>query len=231
MKQFLFFMALTMSMVPVFSQNPDCKVLPDSLKGAYEGGCKGGKADGKGKATGADVYDGEFKNGLPDGKGKYTWGNGDTYEGNYKKGLKEGYGEFHKSKAHMDSVLTGYWKKDIYKGKYEKPYIVHNATTGVSRVEISKIGNADKTITVSVTMLAGGGNLGTRDNKTAVTMTDVQVIRGVFIYKSSSTISNKDVTIFRGVDFPFRARFYFGSASVDVEIFEAGEWDITVPIL
>jgi len=231
MKQLLFFVALSMSIVPALAQTTDCKVLPDSLKGTYEGGCKNGKADGKGKAVGADVYDGEFKNGLPDGKGKYTWGNGDTYEGNFKKGLKEGYGEFHKNKAHSDSVLTGYWKKDVYKGLYEKPYIVHNATTGISRVEVSKTGNADKTITVSVTLLAGGGSLGTRDNKTVVTMTDVQVIRGVFLYKSNSTTSNKDVTTFRNVDFPFRARFYFGSASVDVEILEAGEWDITVPIL
>ncbi len=153
------------------------------------------------------------------------------YEGSFKKGLKEGYGELRKAGTQKDSALTGYWKKDIYKGKYEKPYIIHNISTGVSRVEVNKTGNADKTITVSVTLLAGGGNLGTRDNKTVVTMTDVQIISGVFLYKSSSTISNKDMTIFRGVDFPFRARYYFGTLSVDIEIFEPGEWDILVPIL
>ncbi|HMU09161.1 MAG TPA: hypothetical protein PKC54_04100 [Ferruginibacter sp.] len=231
MKQLFFSVALFLSIVQALSQNPDCKVLADSLKGTYEGGCKSGKADGKGKASGTDVYEGEFKSGLPDGKGKYNWKNGDVYEGNFKKGLKEGYGELRKSSGNQDSVLTGFWKKDIYKGRYEKPYMVHNTTSEVSRVEVNKTGNADKTITVSVTLLTGGGNRNTRDNKTVMVMTDVQIIKGVFLYKASSTISNKDVTIFRGVDFPFRARFYFGNASVDVEIFEAGEWDILVPIL
>lgn len=231
MKHLFFSVVLSIGLVGASAQNPDCKVLADSLKGTYAGGCKSGKADGAGKATGTDSYDGEFKNGLPDGKGKYSWKNGDVYEGSFKKGLKEGYGELRKNSGNKDSVLTGFWKKDVYKGKFEKPYIVHNTTSEVSRVEVNKTGNADKTITVSVTLLTGTGNQNTRDNKTVMVMTDVQIIKGVFLYKSSSTISNKDVTIFRGVDFPFRARFYFGNASVDVEIFEPGEWDILVPIL
>ena len=70
-------------------------MLADSLKGTYEGDCKNGKADGKGKATGTDSYDGEFKNGLPDGIGKYNWKSGDYYEGEWKKGLKDGKGEMH----------------------------------------------------------------------------------------------------------------------------------------
>lgn len=231
MKQLFFSVLLSICLVKASAQNPDCKVLVDSLKGTYTGGCKSGKADGAGKATGTDIYDGEFKNGLPDGKGKYSWKNGDVYEGSFKKGLKEGYGELRKNSEAKDSVLTGFWKKDIYKGKFEKPYMVHNTTSDVSRVEVNKTGNADKTVTVSVTLLTGTGPLNSRGNKALATMTDVQIIKGVFLYKASSTISNKDVTIFRGVDFPFRARFYFGNASVDVEIFEAGEWDILVPIL
>ncbi len=231
MKQLLFLAIMWLPATRAQAQNNDCKVLSDSLKGVYEGGCRNGKADGAGKASGAHAYSGEFKNGLPDGKGKYTWPNGDVYEGGFKKGLKEGYGELHRPSSHADSLLTGFWKKDVYKGKYEKPYIVHNTTSNISRVEVNKTGDGEKTITVSVMLLAGGGSLGTRNNQTVVRMSDVQVSKGLFIYKSNTTISNKDVTTFRGVDFPFRAKFFFGSSIVEIEFFEPGEWDVMVPIL
>lgn len=231
MKQVLLLMVLSVSITHASSQNTGCKVLPDSLQGTYEGACKNEKANGVGKATGANTYEGVFKNGLPDGKGKYTWRNGDTYEGEFKKGLKDGYGEFHKKRTYADSVITGYWKKDIYKGEFEKPYIVHNTTYDISRLEVSKVGSADKTVTISVTLLAGGGSFASRTNKTIVTMTNYQIIRGLFLYKSGSTASNKDITIFRGVEFPFRGKFYFGTTSFEIEIFEAGEWDILVPVL
>jgi hypothetical protein len=54
----------------------NCKVLLPALSGNYEGGCKKGLADGKGKASGTDVYEGEFSKELPHGKGTYTWSNG-----------------------------------------------------------------------------------------------------------------------------------------------------------
>ena len=231
MKQLTFFFALFLLASNARSQNTDCRVLADSLSGTYEGGCKNGKASGSGKATGAHIYTGDFKAGLPDGKGKYNWPNGDVYEGNFKNGLKEGYGEFRKAGIRPDSVMIGYWKKDVYKGRYEKPYIIHNTTINVGRVEVNKTGNSEKTVTVSVSLLAGTGGLTTRNNQTLVRLTDVQVIRGLFMYKGNTTISNKDITVFRGVEFPFRARFFFGTTQVDVEFFEAGEWEVNVPIL
>jgi hypothetical protein len=65
----------------VYRSNPatveDCKVLLPALSGSYEGSCKKGVADGRGKASGTDAYEGEFRKGLPDGKGTCTWSNGD----------------------------------------------------------------------------------------------------------------------------------------------------------
>ena len=62
----------------VFAQ---CEVIPDDIKGTYDGECKKGKANGFGKAVGTDTYEGEFKKGFPHGKGTYTWGNGNIFTG------------------------------------------------------------------------------------------------------------------------------------------------------
>ena len=91
----------------------DCIVAMDSLKGKYEGVCKKGKAEGMGKAMGTDMYEGEFKAGLPDGNGKYTWKNGNWYEGQWYRGKREGNGKMLYKFADRDSLVNGYWKKDI----------------------------------------------------------------------------------------------------------------------
>src|ERR1700712_4901624 len=106
------------------AQTTACSVALDSLKGTYEGECKNGKAEGFGKATGADNYEGTFKNGLPEGTGTYKWQNGDWYTGTWKKGLMDGKGEYY-SKV-LNSRKHGFWKKNIYKGEYEKPYELFN---------------------------------------------------------------------------------------------------------
>ena len=114
-----------------------CTVLSDALKGTYEGECKKNKADGKGTAVGEDSYTGGFKNGYPDGKGNYKWKNGDTYEGEWKKGQRDGQGTMqYTDRNSKDSVLTGFWKKDKYVGRHEKPYLVHSNTSDISRADI-----------------------------------------------------------------------------------------------
>ncbi|MBK8494067.1 MAG: hypothetical protein IPL50_02955 [Chitinophagaceae bacterium] len=89
MKKLIFLLFLTFTIKTLSAQTPTCTVLLDSLKGTYEGECKNGKANGKGKAVGINTYDGEFKNGYPEGKGKYTWSNGDYYYGGWKKDRKK----------------------------------------------------------------------------------------------------------------------------------------------
>ncbi len=62
----------------VFSQET-CKVLLPNIAGQYEGMCKNGRADGKGKAEGIDQYEGNFKDGLPNGNKIYRWKNGEIH--------------------------------------------------------------------------------------------------------------------------------------------------------
>lgn len=225
MKQLVFLIILSFTISHASAQNEDCKVLMDSLKGTYTGDCKSGKANGNGHAKGIHSYEGEFKNGLPEGKGKYTWSNGDYYFGGWKKGLKEGKGQMHRFENGVESMVAGYWKKDIYRGEYENPYVIQNITSEITNAKVSKISKTDKSITVSVSGLTSNSGFGA-----VAKMTNFYVTRGSFISKSSNTMTNKEVTLFQGVVFPFRATFNFGDSILEIEIFEEGGWDIMVPI-
>lgn len=231
MKQLIILTALFFSSQILLAQAP-CAVLLDSIKGSYTGGCDNGKASGEGTAIGTDTYQGTFKGGLPDGKGKYTWKNGDYYFGGWKKGLKEGKGELHLPVNGMDSVIYGYWKKGVYKGQYENPYIIHNTSSDVGRVDIERMTSGKQSsITLTVESLVGGGSMYSSGNKSLyTTMTSLEITRGTYMSKSTNTLTNKDVTVFQGVTYPFRAKCSFGNSMIDIEILQDGDWNITVPI-
>jgi hypothetical protein len=229
MKQLLAILLCVISVNQLYAQDADCKVLSDSLKGKYTGECNNGKANGTGKAVGVHTYEGDFKNGLPEGNGKYTWSNGDYYYGGWKKGLKDGKGELHRFEEGTEKLVTGYWKKGNYKGEYENPYVIYNNTPDIGRIEVTKINDKEFTIAVTVENLLGGGNPGTTHQGTTV-MTSNQVTRGSYVSKSNNVLTNKEITSFRGVVFPFRAILNFGNTMIDIEFFEQGAWDIRVPI-
>lgn len=210
-----------------FAQNAVCKVLSDSIAGTYIGDCKNGKADGIGKSTGLHEYDGDFKNGWPEGKGKYTWPNGDYYYGGWRKGMKEGKGELHLPVNDVDSVIYGYWKKGMYVGQFEAPFKIMNNTTDIGRVEINKIRGSGTNITVSVENLMGGGNFG---GGILTKMTDHRVTRGSYQTKATNALTNKEVTTFKGVIFPFRVWMFFANSNVEIEFYETGEYDVRIPI-
>jgi hypothetical protein len=219
---------------------PSCEVAVASLKGTYEGECSKGKANGEGTATGTDSYKGTFKNGYPDGTGKYTWKNGDYYFGNWKKGLKEGKGEMHTTVNGKDSVLIGFWRKDVYGSEYENPFKIYNATSELGRVEVSKVKKDGTSIKIEVesnintanalsSPTIGAGT--TQGTNIFAKITDMQVTTGSYMSISANTLTNKEVTILQGVVFPFRATLSFGSSSrLDIEIFESGTWNVMVPI-
>jgi hypothetical protein len=231
MKQLIIILLFSCSSYILSAQNdPTCTVAMDSIKGTYTGECKNGKANGNGKSVGVHTYDGEFKNGLPEGKGKYTWANGDYYYGNWKKGQKDGKGELHRFEEGKESLVTGFWKKDNYKGEYENPYVIQNVSQEVGRVQATKLNDKEETITITVQNLLGGGSFGSSGFSTATTMTAHNITRGTYISKSNNALTNKEVTVFRGVVFPFRATFNFGNTMIDIEFFEKGAWDVYIPI-
>ncbi|MEO7308158.1 MAG: hypothetical protein ABIR78_00690 [Ferruginibacter sp.] len=231
MKQLLLIIFFTISIQRITAQTATCAVLLDSLKGTYEGDCKNGKANGNGKAVGINTYDGEFKNGVPEGNGKYTWTSGDYYYGGWKKGLKDGKGQLHRFENGIETLITGYWRNGNYKGEYKDPYVITNTTSEVGRVEVTKMSSEDASITITVQNLANNSSFQSSTfNNNNTKMTAHQVIRGSYVSKSNTALTNKEVTTFREVVFPFRCTFNFGNSIVEIEFFEKGAWDVTVPI-
>jgi hypothetical protein len=225
-------------------QAQKCKVFVERLSVSYEGECKGNKADGKGKATGLDTYEGHFKAGYPDGEGRYTWKTGDWFEGNWKRGEKEGAGTMHyKTLAGGDSVITGFWKKDQYFGRFEKPFKVLNQSSKVGSVKVSKnVGAKENDISVTISSASGGTtNFSQKASDPEATASDqpklklsgVDAAKGNFIRLvpiDNSARSTK--TIVKTVDFPFKATFRIDDIhTVDIEFLEEGNYNVEINIL
>ena len=239
-KQILLYFVSLFSTTGLLSQS--CNVSVDSLKGQYTGDCRKGKAEGKGTAIGIDSYAGNFKNGYPDGQGKYTWKNGSWYEGFWKNGLFEGQGTLNKinnDEPHSAVVLTGFWKKGKYIGRYEKPYIVSSLTNNISDINIRKLNSTTSEITITVKSITGGASTLSNPALPKSRLIDIQTIEGRFDQQvtdeTSSTITNK--YIFRKVTFPFYAILSFETTGtklqaekVRLEIFENCDWYVQVSI-
>jgi hypothetical protein len=228
MKSLLF---IVISFFSTFCFPQKCEVFVDPLKGSYQGDCKKNKADGNGTANGEDVYSGEFKNGYPDGKGKYVWKNGDWYEGEWKKGLREGQGIMHLvERDAKDSVLDGFWKNDKYIGKYENAYTIHYKSADLVHISVKKEKTIIHNITITLESIRGGA-MGIRAQIPKPTITNLDVINGLFISQLDQTNMPKtNSTTLRDVKFPFRARVTIGTELLDIEFFEEGKYLVDIRI-
>ena len=210
----------------------ECAVDHEFLKGTYTGDCKKGKASGKGKAVGIDTYEGDFKSGLPDGQGTYTWKNGSTYVGKYSKGMKDGKGVMtFKRENGSDSITEGYWKKDVYLGKNEKPYVVHSKTGSVRDVDIEYTKDNARRVKVIVTNTTGGVPSVAGGHGQRFSVQNVQVLKGSYdrITQLESHLKSTETSL-TDVIFPFRAKLNIGNQEIEIELYEEGSYIITVAI-
>jgi hypothetical protein len=215
MKQLLLIVIITAEFFTANAQNNNCLVVPDSLKGTYDGDCNGGKANGFGKAKGSDNYEGNFKNGYPDGHGKYTWKNGNYYTGNWKKGLKDGKGELHLFTNNKDSAVLGFWKKDVYKGEYEESYKIIEVGSAISSKTVQKLDSTKKSVYISIR--SGALATASTDNYT--------ILNGSFQRTNQQEMGMTKTIQFQDVQFPFRIRFNgIDRGMIDIEFYETGEW-------
>lgn len=228
----LFFILLVTGHLYIYAQ--DCTVDIAQLKGTYTGECKKNQAHGKGKAVGTDTYEGSFKSGVPDGDGFYTWGNGNSFKGSFAKGLKNGEGIMtYKIEGKQDSIVEGFWKKDLFIGRYEYPYKVISKTKKVTSVEIKSATSANQnqiTIWISSTS-SSAGLIGRLIPKVEITNLILQT--GNYIRTSqNNSYSSKSETILYDVTFPIRMRldFSIGGESVEFVLNEAGSYIIDINI-
>ncbi len=211
-----------------------CGVNVEALKGTYEGDCKKNKADGNGIAKGEDSYTGEFKSGYPDGKGKYTWKNGDWYDGEWKKGVREGQGSMHYVAVKTsDSLVSGFWKKDKYVGKHEKPYQVHSKTPDLNRVDITHNSQTSlNEITFNIESIRGGFTGSVADVIQKIQITAIDILSGQYMNKiDNNNLPKTFISTLKDVQFPFRARISMGSDLLDIEFFEKGNYTVEIKIL
>ena len=209
-----------------------CEVDKESLKGTYTGDCKKNKAHGKGKAVGMDTYEGEFKNGIPDGHGTYTWSNKNVFEGKYIKGLREGKGTMTmKREGAQDSIVEGFWKKDVYIGKNEKPWIVHSKTGSVREVLVEYISDPLNKIKIVVTNTTGGAQTSSGATMPRYTVDLVQVLKGHYERLTSleAHLKSTETTLLE-VIFPMRVKLTIGTEEVELEFFESGSYIVNISI-
>jgi len=214
----------------LFSQG--CTVDMDALKGTYTGDCKKGKANGTGKAVGTDTYEGEFKSGIPDGAGIYTWSNGNTFKGAFQKGLKNGEGEMiYKFTDKSDSIVKGFWKKDLYVGRFEYPYKILTKTKKVTRADIKPASTAtgqQVIIRVSSTSSSAGTISGGLLPKMQPTLF---LQKGSYLRSDvNDTYATKSETILYDVIYPFQMRVEMRDEAVEFVINEAGNYVVEVTI-
>ena len=213
----------------VHSQN--CTVVPEALKGTYDGGCKNEKANGTGTATGQDSYTGEFKNGYPDGAGKYTWKNGDWFAGEWKKGTRDGQGTMHYAEKNPGDSLRGFWKKDTYIGKNEKPYNIIYKTRDVGSVSVKKENDRDKELLFTIKS-ATGGAVNMQGQMGKVAFTDIQVEYGTYLRRVDDNSNPKTcLTTLQNVTFPIKMKITMSSQDVlELEILEEGMYAIELRV-
>ncbi len=184
----------------------------------YTGDCKKGKANGTGTAKGEDLYIGFFKKGYPEGKGIYTWKNGDSFEGYFKKGKKAGQGKMiYKTATLKDSIVTGFWKNDVYAGIYENPYKKLNNSPNVTGLRFTKTDDNIKRVRLYV-----------REDNTLIRNPQINVVAHHGLYQELRAQS--DFVELTNVTFPLKLRATYGREFIEIEIFESGNWDVRVTI-
>lgn len=231
---FLLFLVLLMGTMfsgsVLFAQ--DCTVSDAKLKGTYEGACDHGKANGKGKATGTDTYEGEFKAGLPDGEGVYTWKNGDVYKGKFVKGKRDGQGTMtYKKENAADSLVAGFWKKDNYIGKYEKPYLIHYSSRSITETTVKYKKDAFNQVNLLIINTSGGSSSMSAGEGVKFTVDDIQMIHGGYgRLMTNSDHAKKTEMILYNVWYPARMRIKIGTETLELELLEEGSYIVNVSI-
>jgi len=174
--------------------------------------------------TQAPKYQGELKAGLPDGHGQLIDSIGNLFEGNFKKGKKDGYGVLHyKTSSGKDSLITGYWKKDLYLGQYEYPYKLITKTYMVSNVQITTEPASPPNTTIELSMESvSGGAFNVHGEIPKPSLTEAIFQRGSYQLMLPVTNQQKRNTyIFQNVIFPAHVIFKLGAEEIQLELNQA----------
>ena len=201
------------------AQQSDCTVKLPSIAGTYSGECKKGMAHGKGIAQGIDHYEGQFFKGLPEGIGVYKWANGSWYEGEWKSGLRNGQGKF----VSGDSVISGYWKADIYKGKVRTASYKVMVSRNVARYTVTKSVESGNGVKIKI-LLGGNENSEIEDFSLAYSSGSE--------YKNVGTYGIQNASVPLDVTVRYRTWNQLHTAQYEIlfefVILDPGTWNVTI---
>jgi hypothetical protein len=117
----------------------------------------------------------------------------------------------------QDSVVEGFWKKDAYIGKNEKPWMVHNKTGSVRSVEVTYTPDPLARVKIIITNTTSGQQT-TFGVVPSMKVDNVQVLKGHFERQTTleSHLKSSETTLIE-VIFPFRIKLNIGREEVEVE--------------
>lgn len=223
MRNSLLMIALYCCSISLSAQD-NCEVKLLEISDNYSGECKKGLAHGEGIATGKDQYNGHFKKGWPQGEGKYVWANGNQYDGEWQTGKQHGEGELIVRRIGVaDSIVTGYWKRGQYTGKYAEPYKL-GSVRNINRKRIVK--RSDYPNQVYFYLKQNG-----LDKKVS-NFVAVNTTGGAFFDQGASQRGISDLKFPTEITVTFVATDSNGNSPTNcefnIQILEEGTWDITL---
>ncbi len=120
------------------------------------------------------------------------------------------------------------------KVRAEKPYIIHDRSNKVSRVEVRKdLKATDNIIQIDATNASGGANLASSSSSLAAAIiSNVNVISGNYNQIRQMSKSARGMTLqLLDVVYPCRVRINIADQYADVEFKEPGFWKISLGLI
>ena len=154
-----------------------------------------------------------------------------TYNGGCKKGLANGKGVLkYKRDNAPDSLVEGFWKKDIYIGKYEKPYTIFFKSKMITEVEVQYQKDIFNQVTFFITNTSGGAQT-TGGYYPRLKVDEVNLTYGAYgrLMVNDQHVK-KTESILSEVKYPIRMKVMMGSEEIEVEFREAGSYTLDIHI-
>jgi hypothetical protein len=134
-----------------------------------------------------------------------------------------------KRNGKADSVITGFWLKDAFIGKYEKPFKVHNRTLQVTKTEVKFESSLTKEITILVSNTTGNVPSMNGQINPKATLNEVALLKGSFLRLINLFDTNRQTAYkLESVAYPLRAKFRIGTQEVDAEFLEDGKFTLEI---
>ena len=158
---------------------------------------------------------------------------GTVFEGTFTRGMKEGMGILtYKKPGFPDSVVQGFWKKDVYAGKFEKPFTIYSKGRTFTDVDIRHERSPFNQISFFVASTSGGtANLDDLSVVPRISVEDIDLIVGSFGKQTlNDNHAKKMETILSDVIYPIRMQVTINKEIIEIEFREKGSYLVDIKI-